>query len=230
MPIKSLLVILLLLPCRGLPQAESDEGPAAPEPGNESPLVSGRSELSSPRLDSLERSLALLEVAKAREALTSSNFFHRLIPQVSVQGGIGLRELAFPDAGGALLLPKDSYRLSIGLSLSNLFDGAAHARAEIRLAEAETRLSLLAHRQALARLALGRKRVETSSELAALRDELSVRATAVACQELLFAQGRADFRALAGARVDLIRLRHAAGRLERRLREIEFSIAGECEK
>jgi hypothetical protein len=222
-----LVAILLLFPCHARCQSEHDESPEAPDPGSGEAGAPGSSAYPSPGLDSLYRHLAFLEVAKAREAVTSTNFWHRLIPLVSLGGGIGMKDLAFPDAGGTLVLPKDTYRLTLGLSLSALLDGSTHAGAELRLAEMETRLSILVRRQFLSRLSLERKRNELSAELEALRDELAVRRDAVACQELLFAQGRADFHSLAGARIDLIRLKRAVARLEMSVHDLEKALAGQ---
>jgi len=228
MPVKILAAIaLLFFSSRVRCQSEFDERQEVPDPaGGESVAVDppGRSSYG---LDSLYRRLASLEVEKAREEAASSNFWHRLIPQVSIAGSAGIRDLAFQDAGGALPLPKDSYRLTVGISLSSLLEGSEHMRAELRLAETETRFSVLLRRQTLARLALERKKKELSAELAALREELSVRGSAVACQELLFAQGRVDYHAVAGARIDLIRLKHAVARLEIRVHELEKTLGGE---
>ena len=148
------------------------------------------------------------------------------MPRVSVEGGVGLSDIAFPNAGGTIVLPKDSYRLTLSLSLSSLIEGSVHARAEIGVAESETRYSMLLQRQALARRALERKKRELEAELAVLRDVLALRGAALACLELLFAQGRADFRALAGSKVELARLRHDASRLAVRIREIDETLAG----
>lgn len=228
MPVRILAaIVLLFFAPRVRCQSESDERWDVPDPAGGEAGAADPSGRSSPGLDSLYRRLASLEVEKAREEVASSNFWHRLIPQVSMGGGVGIRDLAFQDAGGALLLPKDSYRLTIGISLSSLLEGSEHMRAEFRLAETETRYSILIRRQSLARLALERKKKEFSGELTALREELSVRGSAVACQELLFAQGRVEYHAVAGARIELIRLRHAVARLEISVYELEKRLRGE---
>jgi hypothetical protein len=215
-------MFLLLAPCAG-----SQQEPAAP---GEQPL-SESAETVAPEipplgLDSLYRSLALIEIAKADEAVAASNFWQRLIPHVSVNGGIGMRDLAFTDGTGSLTLPKDSYRLTVALSLSDLFDGSACARAEIQRAEAETRFLILSRKQSLARLALLRKKDDVAGELAALREELAVRTSLGAFQELLFTQGRIDFRALSEVKIDLIRLKHSVAGLSFRLRDIDRLLAG----
>ena len=228
MPVKILAALLILFISSHVRcQSESDEWRESPVPAGGEAGAADPSGRSSPGLDSLSRRLASIEVDKARGDVASSNFWHRLIPQISIGGNVGIRDLAFQDAGGALLIPKDSYRLSVGLSLSALLDGSEHARAELRLAETETRYAILVRRQSLARLALERKKNELRAELTALRDELSLRASAAAYQELLFAQGRADFHALAGAKIELIRLSHAVARLEIRVHELEKALAWE---
>lgn len=220
-------IILLLLPCRVKCQSEPDQPEEVPDPAGKAAGATDVSFSSSPGLDSLYRHLALLEIAKARSLVESSGFWHRLIPRVSLGGSLGIRDLAFQDAGGALIIPKDSYRLTFELSLSALLDGSDRTRAELHLAETETRFSLLIRRQSLALLALERKRKELSEELTALREELSVRGSAVAYQELLFAQGRADFHALAGAKIELIRLRHTVAALEMKVHDLMKRVGGE---
>jgi hypothetical protein len=220
-------IILLLFPCRVKCQYEPDQPREVPDPVGEAPGAPDVSFASSPGLDSLYRRVALIEIEKARSLVESSGFWHRLIPGVSLGGSLGLRGLAFQDAGGAVIIPKDSYRVTFELSLSALLDGSDHMRAELHLAETETRVGILIRRQSLALLALERKRKELSEELTALREELSVRGSAVAYQELLFSQGRADFHALAGARIELIRLRHSVAALEMKVHDLVKRLGGE---
>ncbi len=223
MLLKTLIAMLLLLAHGAASQPEPDGVPdQSPTEGAES-LLPG---IPPAGIDSLYRTLALLEIAQADQDLAASSFWRRLMPKVSVNGGIGVRDVAFTDGTGSLVLQKDSYRLTFALSLSDLFDGSARARAEIQRAEAETRYLILSRKQSLARLALQRKKDDLAGELAALREELAVRASLAAFQELLFIQGRIDFRVLSDAKIDLIRLKHSVAGLSSRLRETERMIAG----
>ena len=219
MSMKTLLLVLLLAPARTLSQSELLERQGSGDPPDAVSGVSVEAGSVSPVLDSLNRRLAHLEIEKAREAAASTDFWHRLIPRVSAEGGIGLRDLAFPDAGGIVVLPKDSYRISASISLSALFDGSPRSRAELQVAEAEARFALLVQRQSLARASLERKKNDLAIVLGGLREELRLRESVSQCQELLFIQGRADFHAVAAARIELIRLRHAVARLVLRLGE-----------
>ena len=227
MSAKILIAILIMLPAQVRSQTGPEERQEAPDPAGGGSGAPDVSVSPSPGLDSLFRCLALLEVARARSLAGSSDFWHRLIPLVTLGGSLGVRDLAFQEAGGTVITPKDSYRITFSLSLSTLLDGSEQTRAEFRLAEAETRFSILTRRQYLARLALVRMKNELSAELASLREELSVRGSAVAYQELLFAQGRADFHAVAAARIELIRLKRAAASLETRVNDLERTLRGE---
>lgn len=219
----SLIAMLLLLAPAAISQTDPWRLPELSLMESSASLIA---EMPPAGLDSLYRFLANLEIAKADQALAASSFWHRLTPNVSVNGGIGVRDIAFNDGTGSLVFPKDSYRLTVSLSLSDLFDGSAGARAEIQRAEAETRLLILSRKQSLARLALRRKKEDLAANLAALREELAVRTSLASYQELLFIQGRIDYRALSEARIDLIRLKHSVAGLSSRLGEIERALAG----
>lgn len=224
-PMKPLIAIFLMLlvhaaalpnPVRYPAPADTGESPAGAVPD---------AEVFSPGLDSLERVLACLEVARAEEEVARSDFWHRLIPRISFESGIGVHDVAFADPSGSLVIPKDSYRITFSLSLSGLLDGSACTLARLRLREMQTRYAVLLRKQSLSRRSLERKKNEFSAELASLREELRVRESDVACRELLFAQGRADFHALSGARIDLIRLHHSCARLAAAVRAVESALA-----
>lgn len=226
MTMKTFFVILLILPARAFAQSDHGEWPGTADPPGAVPGASAGEGYASFALDSLERRLAQIGIEKAREAAVSTDFWHRLIPRVSAEGGLGVRDLAFPDAGGMIVFPKDSYRITASLSISGLCDGSAHARAELELADAEARFALLVRRQSLARRALESRRSDLTIVLGGLREELLLRQSASECQDILFIQGRIDFHAVAAARIELIRLRQAVARLALRLGESENAGAG----
>ena len=227
MPMKTLAAILVLIPFCAAGQPEIERWPAVPPPSSADSVFPGEPDFFSPGSDSLERLAASFAISRAAGEVAAGDFWHRLIPRVSVEAGIGIRDIAFTQAGAAYVIPKDSYRLTLGLSLSGLLDGSAHRRAELHLAETEARFELLLRKQLAARAALVRKRSACMAELEALREEIALRESDMACRELLFAQGKADFHALVGARIDLVRLKHAAGRLEAMVRAIGKALAGD---
>ncbi|HEX9006946.1 MAG TPA: hypothetical protein VF889_06605, partial [Bacteroidota bacterium] len=93
---------------------------------------------SSPVRDSLERALAVLALTRAEELVAATAFWRKLIPRIQVGASAGIREVVFHDITGALMLPKDSYRLSATLPLDELFDGSRHALALLERDQART--------------------------------------------------------------------------------------------
>ena len=212
---------LLLVPACTVAQTVEEEDPLA---------IAGGVDVSqawSGACDSAARMLAVIEIAKADGEAAATSFWRRLIPSVTLGGTFGIRDLIFPEAGGTMILPRDAYRISATVSLSGLFDGAGHERAELARQEAEARLALLLHRQEAARLVLRRKAAQLREEISALEEELAVWRSLVDYQELLFTQGKTDFRAVARARVDGVRLRGAVERAHAMLHGVEDALSGE---
>ena len=177
-----------------------------------------------PAGDSAARRLAAIEVAKADLEVSASSFWRRLVPSVTIGGTLGIRDLMFPETGGVVVFPKDSYRITATLSLSGLLDGSKHALALLAREEAEARRARLILNQDAARAELRRKAVRIRAELTALEEELVVWRSLAAYQEILFTQGRADFHAVARTRVDGIHLRGAVARAAVMLRAVEEAI------
>jgi len=217
--------ILAMVPLLFVPvwaAAQSGEEPETPE------IAAGEEILPAwtPGADSAARQIAVLAVAKADAEAAATSFLRRLVPSITIGGTIGLHDLMFPETGGVVVFPKDSYRITATLSLSGLLDGSKHALALIAREEAEARLALLIRKQESAREALRRKALQVRAELSALEEELVVWRSLAAYQEVLFTQGRVDFRAVARARVDGIRLRGAVARASVLLRAVEEALGG----
>ena len=217
--------ILAMVPLLFVPvwaAAQSGEEPETPE------IAAGEEILPAwtPGADSAARQIAVLAVAKADAEAAATSFLRRLVPSITIGGTIGLHDLMFPETGGVVVFPKDSYRITATLSLSGLLDGSKHALALIAREEAEARLALLIRKQESAREALRRKALQVRAELSALEEELVVWRSLAAYQEVLFTQGRVDFRAVARARVDGIRLRGAVARASVLLRAVEEELEG----
>ena len=209
---------LLVIPACASAQSAEEEDPLV------TPTVAEISPGWSPAGDSAARRLAVLAVEKADAEARATSFWRRLMPSATIAGTVGVRDLMFQETGGTVLFPKDSYRISAMLSLSGLLDGSRHEMALIAREEAETRLALLVHRQETARLALRRKALQLRALLTALEEELAVWRSLAAYQEILFTQGKADFRAVARAKVDGIRIRGAVARASAQLCAIEDAL------
>jgi hypothetical protein len=162
------------------------------------------------RADSLRLELLRLAVREAEIDSARTSFWRRLLPRVEAGAGLSAGGVAFAETGAPLLLPRDSYRLSVSVPLSGILDGTPHEKALIQLDRARTEFLLAAvgmeesGRRRRARLAI-------EDSVRALRaEELCLREELVRYQELLFRQGAAGFDALTRARLALLAARAAS--------------------
>jgi outer membrane protein TolC len=157
-----------------------------------------------------------LEIARADLEVSSSDIWHRLIPRVSLSASVGVGDLLFVDTSSPTspLLPKDSYRLNISLSLSDVLDFQKHARAQLDLGIANARLRKLEADQAAVREAGGKHQESAQGELALFREELAIVERLVRYNELLFENGKIAFDVLARSRLQLIGVRKSMLQLQ----------------
>lgn len=174
--------------------------------------------------DSLLRHLALIDVARAETAVSASDFWHRLIPRVQLGATLGTREVLFPDPAGGYLLPRDSYRISLSIAPAEIFDASKHALALLQLEEARTRYALLLGRQSRARLAVMRKWIALTQDLALAREQMELTRLLLEYFELLFKQGKTDFHTLTRSRLEAVKMRVGFLDLERKVREIGSTV------
>jgi hypothetical protein len=225
-------LLALLLAIRAFAQVDASLDPAEPSgpPGltPASPEAAEDALQSAPvlwpggsaRADSLRRALAFQEILRARERVAGTAFWRRLIPRIQAAASVGFREVVFHDLAGAVILPKDSYRVSASLSLQDLIDGSPHEAALLELERAENLYLLLLERQAQACAAVRRKRRSIDHELALLRARLAAACAIREFDELLFAQGKTDYRTLQRSRLTVILTRGSIARLEGERREL----------
>lgn len=166
--------------------------------------------------DSVDREILQLEVARAELEVSSSDFWHRLVPRVTISASLGVGDLLFIDPSGQspYVIPKDSYRLNLSLSLSDVLDFSKQARAELERDLAGARLRKLDADQAAAREA-GRSRDQLAQrELALFYEEIALIERVVRYHELLFEDGKIPFDVLARSRLQLIGARKSMLQLQ----------------
>jgi hypothetical protein len=165
-------------------------------------LLSVSPALAQGTLDSLRLELARLEIDRAAARVSSTGLWHRLIPKLQVGATFGVRELVFPDLSGALILPKDSYRLSVSYALADLIDGTQNEAAEFQYREAILKYHLLEE-------SLARARLSAVEELGLLQDELLIARALEIFHTMEFEEGKGEYPALAKARLEVMRLEKA---------------------
>ena len=93
-----------------------------------------------PILDSLDRRRLQIEIAKAEVRVTETSFWPRIIPQVHISASFGMHDIMFvePTTFTTYILPRDAYRLTISLSLNDLFSSSRHTQAVLELEQLRT--------------------------------------------------------------------------------------------
>jgi hypothetical protein len=166
--------------------------------------------------DSLRAALLRLAVREAEIEAARTDVWHRLMPRVEIGAGFSAGNLLFADPaqGAAYLLPRDSYRLTLGLSLSGLVDASAHERALVHQERARAEMLRDSAAAAAARAAAVARAARRDSVRAIEGEELRLREELARYQRLLFEQGKGGFDALARARLSVLEARAAALRRE----------------
>lgn len=171
--------------------------------------------------DSTERFLAFLELRSAEEECAATRFLRRLIPRVQLGASFGVREIVFPEIAGAYALPKDSYRLTVSISLSELLDDSQHNHAAIRLEKAKAQYRLICLRQSELQMGKLRRLSELLRERSVLLEQEAIIDSLAQYYELRFQQGKAEFNTLAHARLELLDAKKALQRIEQQIQEIQ---------
>lgn len=219
----SLLILLLMLVRVASAQDEGDPSGGESFPLGISPVGELPADLGGP-LDSLYRLDARLEIDKALEALSSTDFWHRLMPTLALSATLGIHDLAFQQSAVTVLLPRDAYRLSARLPVSELLDGSAHERAQIELARAEARYAIVLARQRQRRIDLTGKLIGYVHERDFQAKHVRILDSLRAYQEILFLQGRTEYHLLAKSRIDVLRERLALEHLQTNIRALEATL------
>ena len=144
------------------------------------------------------------EINLAECRIRASSFWMRLRPTLTFTAGIGLNDALIYDPSSAILLPRDSYRLTLSIPFHEIWSGEKETEAIIRkrilLAEARGMREKTKHESETR----NRRRSELERELKVLRAELFLLKEIVRYSELLYRDGTLTFDALARARLQAL--------------------------
>jgi hypothetical protein len=166
--------------------------------------------------DSLKLRLIELEIEKAEVEVASTDLLHRLIPHLSLSASYGLRDILFldPNLGVPYLFPRDSYRLTISVPLSEIPDSQKHSLAELSRTKLQIEHKLL---QAKLELDSANRSLKTRallSERDYALEEIALLSRLLKYHQLMFEQGKEDFDGQARLRLQLVAARRNLSRLE----------------
>jgi outer membrane protein TolC len=159
-------------------------------------------------IDSLEIHKLEIDIQKADEQATQTNIFHRLIPNISISASYGIGNLLFidPSSYTTYVLPKDAYRLSFNLSISELFFSSKHSDAILQLSRLQTEYQHMKYLQQATQIALRLELRDIGEKLKSLEKQLSMIEDLIHFNELRFEQGKIEYDALLRTKIELLSL------------------------
>ena len=177
-------------------------------------------------IDSLQLHLQELRIEEAQLQLKQTDFWHRLLPQVHLSASIGMRDILFIDPSYNILsvLPKDAYRITFTLSLSDLFDFSKHQVAELKLMGLRADFERLRQQQQASQKKLQRELSGLESLNVLTSDELRMKEGVLKFDDLRFQQGKIQYDALIRSKLDVLNMKKTIYHLNQQINEIRFKL------
>jgi len=179
-------------------------------------------------LDSLDLKLLEIELAGAELEVRETNFLHRLTPQIHLSANFSMKDIIFVDPNTFVpyLLPKDAYRVSIGLSVNEIFDFDKHTRAEIGLNQLRIKNDRLKQQQNRDRSISILQLIELDSLCLIAGEEINLKNEILKYSTLCFQQGKIEFDEFLKSKLDLMIVKKSLAGLNSRRAEIFWKLYG----
>ena len=167
-------------------------------------------------IDSLEIHKLEIDIQKADEQATQTNIFHRLIPNINISASYGIGNLLFidPSSYTTYVLPKDAYRLSFNLSISELFFSSKHSDAILQLSRLQTEYQHMKYLQQATQIALRLELRDIGEKLQSLEKQLSMIQDLIHFNEMRFEQGKIEYDALVRTKIEMLSLQTSINNLK----------------
>jgi len=167
-------------------------------------------------IDSLELHKLEIDIQKAEEQVAQTNLFHRLIPNISISASYGIGNLLFidPSSYATYVMPKDAYRLSFNLSISELFFSPKHSDAILQLSRLQTEYQHMKYLQEANQIALRLELQSIGEKLKSLDSKTPMIQDLIRFNEMRFEQGKIEYDALVRSKIELLSLHSEINALE----------------
>ena len=168
-------------------------------------------------LDSCAVHLLEIDLEQARCEADAASFLRRLIPSVRLSASLGVAELSFRDEPGAIVLPRDAYRITLSLSLNEIFNEERRRKALLQLERLTTQREILRRRQLAREVAEALQRADLRRTIEEKEAELLLHERIARYYQMRFEQGEVEYPLAARAELDLLTLRARLHGLRMRL-------------
>ena len=212
-------------PCASYAQDDSwatENSPLIAELMNDNPAFN----LSFP--DSIKLRELEIEIEQTQLQVSETNLLHRLFPQIHLSASLGFKDVLFLDPSSQALsvLPKDQYRLSITLSVSDLLDGSKHTRAELRLELLRNNYARMCQHRENVRAKLQRELSGLRELKTLISDQLAIHEEVLRFNDLRFRQGKIEYDVRMRSQLDVANVKKTIFLLDQRIEDVCFQLAG----
>jgi len=178
--------------------------------------------------DSVELRLLEIEAERFRLEAEHANLWHRLMPTVHLSAGFGWKNALVVDPATLTpsTLPKDAYRLTIGISLNDILDGSKHSAAELELKKIDAMRDRTRARRERSRLDLGVQLKRLDVEKDAALQEQAIMEKIRRFDDMRFGQGKIGYDAFMQSTLRIVELKKRLKLLARRSDEIQIKLSG----
>jgi hypothetical protein len=159
-------------------------------------------------LDSIALYQKFLEIKKAEETANQTNIFHRMMPSVSISASYGIGNLLFIDPTTTAIynIPKDAYRLSVSLSLSDLFKSHLHEQALLQIQSLQMEYQHMKYLQQASQLAVHLELMDVEYKLQSLDKQATMMEDLRHFNELRFEQGKIEYDVLLHSKIEVMNI------------------------
>jgi hypothetical protein len=112
------------------------------------------------------------------------------------------------------VLPKDAYRLSFNLSISELFFSSKHSDAILQLSRLQTEYQHMKYLQQATQIALRLELRDIGEKLQSLEKQLSMIQDLIHFNEMRFEQGKIEYDALVRTKIEMLSLQTSINNLK----------------
>lgn len=154
--------------------------------------------------DSLRVRVLSHEIEQAEVRVAATSFWRRAMPTIHLSASFGMKDALIYDSATSMLYPRDSYRLTIGFPLHELFRSEQHQEAAIRLRRLRDEKEMAEKELAKTRQQKLDRAAGAYREITILTAELHLLREIVRYNEALFQQGRVTFDVLARAKLQVL--------------------------
>jgi hypothetical protein len=180
-------------------------------------------------LDSLSECALTIEIAKVMLRLGETALWHRIIPKVQCSARLGVGDVIFYDQGSGaagVQFPRDSYGITLNLSLTEIVDGSRHQEAELDLEKLQAERQKIACARELSRRLHMQKRSVLLWRLPLLQAELAVMEDIGTFDSLRFHQGKIGYDVFRRSLLAVLSVKKQIQDLQEALLEMEYRPVG----